>query len=184
MSQIVNLVSVAMQTWLTQKLITEIAVNDPTRANLVKVGRLQVDPVKNAVHVTIEPGDPDAPGSWQHELYTNTLNSQAPYANIFGEVGGREELWWRKFSAEVGCYYVTQGFNQLEANDYAHVVLGRLENAIEQCQTVLGLTDQFGERTHAIYVTKSQLTESGGPPTQYIWRGKVWFQIQTSRSLS
>ena len=76
---------------------------------------------------------------------------------------------------------MTQGFDRDTAREHAHKVLGRAELAIQQCPTLIGMGDEFGEKVKAVYVARSNFTEGGGPPNQFIWRGKIGACLMTTR---
>jgi hypothetical protein len=184
MAQLIHLAVTALSDYLEAQLIT--AITDPTdvsKAIVVKAGRLQDDPTVNFIHILVHPGDPEEPeAGWDHQVVgrgdTDKLGTDIYFPGR--EVGGGT-TWWRRGTIQIGCYFLTQGYNRGEARATAHVVLGRLEKYVESCPGALGLTDQFGETSLALQCVKSRFTESGGPPDQFIWRGKVWFQILTAK---
>jgi hypothetical protein len=53
---------------------------------------------------------------------------------------------------------------------------------IERTQ-VSDLVDEFGEQALMIAVYASTFFEGGGPPSDYIWRGNVYWQVLTSRPM-
>ena len=183
MAQILDMVADNMQTWLQAKLITDICGGDPTLASLVQVGNLQSDPVSDYIHVLVHSGNP-ADSAWEHSLVSYKSADELGTGSKFPafEVGGGGgTLWWRRMSCEVGCYFITQGYNRSLAREYGHKVLGRLEYWIANCTTVTGLTDDYDEQSIQLFMVKSRFTEGGGPPTSFIWLGHVYWQVLTSR---
>lgn len=184
MAQILDMVCNTLDAYLVQKLQTEIPFTDPTRAIMVRTGRLQDDPTVNFIHVLTQSGDPDNPEGWAHN--SARLDVRGQPSMEFGnppylELGGGEGLWWRRMTVQIGCYFTQQGYDRNTAREYAHKVLGRTEFSIQYCPGLVGVKDEFSELVMAVYIAKSNFTEGGGPPDQFIWRGKIGFCLLTSR---
>jgi hypothetical protein len=164
---------------LTRALITEIPTDDPTIASVVKIGRFQDDPTRYPISVAISPGDPEDPN------YRDGIVTLDQMHNIGFEVPAREigggSYWWRRGILQVQCHFVLARYPETIALEHAHNVLGRIELALETTY-LADLTDDFGEHAIVPFVYGNTFFESGGPPADYIWRGKVLWSVLTYRS--
>jgi len=177
MAHIVPMITERLDTWLTTNMQTAYAEDHKLRANLVKVGRFQDNPLNHTVYLAIQGGDADDP------KYKDGIVSLKDFDNIqtnyFGREIGGGQLWWRRGVVQFGCYYT--GDTEDVARNYAYQVLGNLCEYIESA-TVSDLTDEFGERAIKMYVYADTIFEGGGPQVNYVWRGKVYWMCLTERS--
>ena len=176
MSHIVPMILNAMLIHLELKLQTELPSNE--RVGLIKVGRFQENPTKVSTYISLAPGDPDDPN------YQDGIASIKDIENIGLKVDAREigggELWWRRFTATVGCYWIEDRLDEDEALEQSYLVMGRLCNAIPLLN-IGGLIDQFGEEAQYPFLYATTNFEGGGQE-KYIWRGKAKWQVLTYRS--
>lgn len=173
---IVPLILQRYKTALTTALITN--VTGPTQAKLVKIGRFQDDPTIKSIYVAISGGDPDNI-EYRDGIVSLEEMQRIGFAAYPREIGGGQ-MWWRRGVIQVGCYFVVERVNEETAAQYAYDVLGRIENAIEGT-TVIDLVDDFNERAIMGFCFSNSFFESGGPPQDYIWRGKVLWSVLTER---
>jgi hypothetical protein len=168
---------------LTQALITDIPDDDPTKADIVKIGRFQDDPTRYPISISISPGDPEDP-AYRDGIVT-LQNGQQSSQNIGFYVDAREigggEYWYRRGVLQVQCHFVLSRYPETTALTHAHTVLGRVLYTLENTY-VADLTDEFGEHAVVPFVYGNTFFESGGPPADYIWRGKVLWSVLTYRS--
>lgn len=157
---------------------TNISVNDPTYASIVKVGRFQGDPVSTGIYIAVTGGDPEDP------KYRDGIMSLEDMDDIHVKFQAREigggELWWRRFSVDIGCFFINDRFDEEDAAEYAYMVLSRVQNAIDNT-SVNGVVGDDGEMAIKVYNAGNTFFQSGGPPTNYIFRGKVFGQCHTER---
>lgn len=177
-TMIVNLVLDKLLVEITKSMQTDIPVNDTTRAVVVKKGLLQQAKVQNNVAIGIIGGDHEDP-SYRDGIVT--LETMQDISQNFPsrEIGGGQ-LWWRRGVAMIECFYIQQQFTESVAHDQAYAVLGRLLSVIEKIP-MFSLVDSYGERAIKIYCHSNTFFESGGPPNQYIFRGKVFWSVMTER---
>jgi hypothetical protein len=95
------------------------------------------------------------------------------------EIGGGQ-LWWRRGVIMLECFYIQQQYTEDEAFNQAYAVLGRLLSVVEGTPMSY-ITDSYGEKAIKIYCHSNTFFESGGPPNQYIFRGKVFWSAMTER---
>jgi len=163
---------------LTSTMQTSISSSDPTRADIVKIGRFQDDPLANNVYIAISPSDPEKL-DWVDGIVTLDTMKDIGFYMDPREVGGGQ-AWWRRGVVQIGCYFIKEKYNEEKALGYAHTVLSRLLNNIENIN-LTGVVDDFNERAIIMFCYSHHFAESGGPPDQYIWRGKIHWQCLTER---
>jgi len=176
--QIIPMITSALVTSITATCQTAISGSDITRAVSVKRGRWQDDPTRKFVYVTVCGGDPEDP-KFQDGIVSLGTFENISYMMPAREIGGGQ-LWWRRGIIQVGCYFLRQGLDEDDAINAAYVVLGRLQSCIEST-VVSNLTDDFGEHAIQLFCFADSFFESGGPPTSYIFRGRVYWSCLTER---
>lgn len=178
MSEIKHLLILRIAETLSQQAQDPYASADPAKVVHVQPYRFQGDPIDQKIYAYVTDGDPKDPYTMDGRIDAidaDTLGLRVPA----GEIGGGH-LWWRRGRVVFGCYYLADNLEQLPSADYAHIVLGRIETAIERT-IVTDLVDEFGERAHKIFLTSTAFFEGGGPDDQYLWRGEVLWQVLTQR---
>ena len=183
MAHIISILSGALEALLVAACQTAISDDDDSKALLVRAGRLQEDPTKNFVNVLIHPNDPDDMDEWVHEVIGKNITPYSDHGFPIGmyEIGGGEQ-WWRRFTAELKIFYNQKSLTRTQARDNAHLVLGRAEEAIKEGISALAASpDTWGEQAWGAYVRRSRCVERGGPTKDWIWDGKIWVEIGTSK---
>lgn len=193
MAQIVDLIARAYTDYMSAKLRDDLAVDDPTRVEKIRPGRLQEDPTQPDTYLTMHANKPGET-NWRHT--GSTTDTSTPYgiqAQRSGyqvipqfEIGGGM-LWWRRMSAEMGLFYLARSYTRAQAQEIAHMAFGRFEYYLMRANFdndagVLGLTDSFGETALQVYLHSTNYGEGGGPEESFIWRGEFWFDILTERT--
>lgn len=176
MAGIVPLLLNTIYEHLTRVMQTEVAADDPTRVDVVKIGRFQGNPVTNNVHLAISPGDPDKL-EWIDGIVTLESMQNIGFIIDPREVGGGQ-VWWRRGIIEIECFFIREKFTQIEALGHAYTVMSRLQHNVENIDVSL-CVDEFGEQAVKMFLYGHNFSESGGPPKSYIWRGKVYWQCLT-----
>lgn len=171
---IVNLISVAIDDLLTQKLQTEIASSDLSRAVVVKVGLEQQGPTYNTI--LVHQNDPSSPKDWLHNTHSPLRTASGyglratrsePRATMGREyVGSASQddegyyggtLYERAFTIEVKTSLKKRVDRlDLEPTDVGmvnEVVMARAAFTLRQGQYHIGtgqpIEDNFGEATVA-----------------------------------
>ena len=178
--QITYLMLGRLRDHLTQKMMTAVAPDDPTIAKLVKIGLFQDDPTNKNVYLALQGGDHENPTEFDGIITGYRMQREVgidfPYPR---EIGGGQ-VWRRIAIVQIGCYFIRQKFTEEEATQQAYIALGRLLSSIESVD-INGLVDSFGERVIEVFCYGNTFFESGGPPTSYIFRGKVSIAYLTER---
>lgn len=174
LDRLVESVTAAMQTAIDPK-------TDLTYADVVKKGLLQENKTLKNVQIGITGGDHEDPA------YQDGIIDLEKMPNIGIQMPSREigshpiEIWGRRGVARVEVFLIKEGLVESEAHAVAYAVLGRLEATIK-ATSLSGLVDSFGERAlFKPFVYGNTFFESGGPPKQFIFRGKVQWQFYTER---
>jgi hypothetical protein len=165
------LIADALVAQITADMQTAIEEDDPTRANLVRKGRLQEDPEVQAVSVLVHLNDPDDPSQWA-DVVAEDL-SEYPYS-IF---------WRRRLTVAVKAQYTRRyGADRSSVTGRFSTIVSRLRHAILHTD-VGGLTDGFGEGVvlAANPIKKQWVEEGGGPPDQFFWDGAFYLEYITQQ---
>lgn len=160
-----DLISAAMLTLLMQKLRTEVPVDDASRAQVLKGGLLQDDPM--GVVVLVHENDPDEPDSWKHfpVRYRRDTSSTFGQDNLVGRarpvtmggqgmsysslVGGGSRMAY-SFSVEVQVWgdEMDVAMEREDVRKTAAVVMSRVLLALEGAGPTIGtgtlIQDDFG----------------------------------------
>lgn len=160
-------------------LIDNILEDDPARAGIIKLGDLQgePDPDEARISVTLHENDPDKfvggsltsqHGSWEDEIYEV-------------EVGG-VTTYKRRFTVKARCLLDLTMEDLDAARKIASTVRSRIENSLLRI-SFDGLTYE-GERVSKTIMgsdMKSEVFQSGGPPTSYDFFVKIRFELLTTK---
>jgi len=179
MAYIVSLIWQAMITDLKEALFSD----DIVKAGVVKYGRLQDNPQDFITSALVHECDPDDAKGWPHQLAQQS-QVQGPFGDNmmrgFFELGG-SATYLRRFRVDLEIYLTQQDLQREEAKELIDLVSGRAFHALRNSKRIPGLTDQWGE--YAIMcrhgVMKTTMVLHGGPPTSWIGRGNLWFQVHT-----
>lgn len=175
---IINMVIESVNNHLTEILQDDVDTTDSTRAGLVRPGLLQDDPTRFKVIAMTFPNDPDADGQWRSEIVVPNGNG-ADYNPPPYELGGGE-MWYRRFTVQLEMFFGAR-IDRDTSRQLATVILSRAERSIALAPVALG-SDDFGEQGIQTRVMSSTLSQGGGDG-QFIWYGKVWFQVLTGKLL-
>ena len=174
---IVPMITDRIKDHLINQMQTLVDVDDPIRANEVKVGRFQDNPMKFTVYVAVQGGDPENPN------YRDGIVSLKDFDDVSYSVPARGvfdgEAWWRRGIIQFGCYF--KGETEDDSRELSYQVLGRISEGLVTLK-VSDLTDHYGEQAIRIFPYASSIFESGGPKANYVWRGKVYWTCLTGRS--
>ncbi|MCD6347019.1 MAG: hypothetical protein J7L96_06310 [Bacteroidales bacterium] len=164
---------------LTVALIDNVASNDELRADVVKVGRFQENPIKNNVYVAINGGNKDDIDYKDGFTTMSGGSEETAFYMAPREIGGGS-YWWRRGMVDYGLYFVKSNHLEEESMKLAYAFLGRLTKAFEKIK-ISDLVDDYGERGLKLILTNTTFFETGGPKTKYIWRGKLYWSALTNR---
>ena len=158
-------------------------VPDDEIAGVIRGGRLQDNPEKARISLTVHVGDPDKPSNWYDVFFARrdrVLDTHYFEAHA-SEIGGGQ-TWWRRGAVKWEFFGTRSKESRTEARRIAGTIRARIERAINTSVRVPACSDDFDETAVLIMATESSAVEGGGPPNQFIWRGKVLWQALTSKS--
>lgn len=152
----------------------------------VQIGRLQDNPDDLRLSASIIENDFDDPGGWLHERLQQTPIQGPQGPNLlrgYFELSGGD-IWIRRFTVKLDVYLTRTNLSREEAGRIINLALGIVEHRMRNTHSLYGISDEFGEQVSSITkfgVAKSEMVVSGGPPSDWIGRGKVWFEVYTDR---
>lgn len=167
-------------------LIDEIDAEDPTRATVVRAGKLQQNPTAGTgVNVLVWPSDDSDPdelfiGKDTHGLHGPTY-----------EIGGTAYFMMRFRIETLFHFRGLQGDEgRDEARERAQVIHGRIRKTLLQMNlrnlpvhpVTLRATDDFGQTPVAVEIKKYHQTEGGGKG-HFIWTGSMTFGLLAIHSI-
>lgn len=160
---------------------SNVPIDNPVRADVVKIGLLQIDPVKSNIQLGISGGDHDFPDEQDGIVTLRGLpHVGMDLKNMVREVGGGQ-IWMRRGVVQIKCFFINEKFDETKAHEVAYNVLGKVLELMETTP-MTGLVDDFGERfANGPYCYANTFFQSGGPPNQYIFRGKASWAVFTER---
>lgn len=161
---LINLLMDSLADRLQEKLLTE--VTGPTKAGLVRTGKLQDDPTKFKITILIHEGGEE----WPDKINQNFTPAAGIFAGNAYEIGGNSV--WRKYvRIEFQLFYPNQSSRD-SARIKSNVVVARTRNAVHLWQpTELG-KDDFGESCSSAQVVNHWIREGGGVG-DFNWRGEL-----------
>lgn len=182
-NHIVPMIVDALVEGLEQYLIDEVPYSDPTRMNEIRAGRFQQDPNVAWLRASVQGGDLDDP-----DLMDGIVTLREAQAGRTGfyieprEIGGTQ-MWYRRGTVRLELFFIIEQVPEELAREYAYTILGRLQSNLEKIR-ISHLTDDFGEHAIKLFHTQNSMYQSGGPPSSYLWRGKVVWEVLTERDWS
>ena len=174
-TQIVKLILDELLTHLTTELITNIGVAEPSRADVVKLGRVLENPKVKNIRVGIIGGDIDKLDFLDGVVTLEDHKRIGMYV-VTREVGGGT-AWWRRGTCPFHCYFLEGDLTESVAMTYAYEFYGRIQKNIENL-AVSSLTDDFGEQAQKMFLIGASMNYSGGNG-KWIYRGKVLWECLT-----
>ena len=178
MTQIVNLVLDAFVQFYKEQLQDSLPVDDPLRPDIIKKGLLQQEKLESNIQLGVQGGDHDNPEDMDAIVTLDKLPDIGIYVPA-REIGGGQ-IWMRRGVVRVECFYINEQLTEDEAHEQAYNVLGHVMRLVEDAP-INGLVDDFSERAIRAFCYANTYFESGGPPTSFIFRGKVFFAFLTER---
>jgi hypothetical protein len=179
-TQIIAMVLMQIKTFLETAMVEEVALENPTRAVLVKIGRFQDNPISKNVSIAISGGDYENPAFLDARIDDPAMVKDYPFRNLpVGEIGGGH-YWYRRGTINFQCFFVRQRFDEETAMQYAYDFYGRLLHNVELVP-LNNLRDDYLEGpASGVIVESASMFESGGND-RFIWRGKLFWRILTWR---
>ena len=174
-SQIVPKILYTFKNYLDTILIQGVPESDPTRAVVVKLGRVLDNPLQTNISVGITGSDPEDPSLKDMRIdFDDGFKIPSLLAT---EIGG-SCYWWRRGTILFNTFFVRQRFEEEVAFEYAYSFYGRLHQAMDRLNFP-SFSDDYGEQAYPpVYIESSKFVESGGSK-QFIWRGKLIWRVLT-----
>jgi hypothetical protein len=165
---------------LVDKLITVIPDGDPTKANVVRAGKLQNNPTKGTgINVLVWPEEESKPG----KLHTNRESAKGIVSPVY-EIGGGA-FYSHPFRIYLLLHFKAYRGDEgrIEARTQAYVLLSRIRKTLHMMALPTNPNtgqpkDDFGESAIEIQIDDFWMREGGGDG-QFIWRGEISFFFLT-----
>lgn len=161
---------------LEHYLMDEVDEDDASRASIVKIGQLQLDPSRMKISVEVHENDPDDEVHWQHNVIEE--NSAADNLKPRATIGGTRAYWNRRFCLLVNIYM--RGIDREEAGEIKGLVMARIEQMLLDHPQLDGIKDDRGEVALNCYIKRENGILSGNDRLP-IYRHKLWLQATTYR---
>lgn len=169
---IVDLIVEHVQSQLESELITNIPDNDDSQAGIVKIGPLQGDPDPDVARISVEVhhNDPE--------------NIDGPWRDVIEivEIGGTV-TWARRFTVKIRCLLERTREDEATARGIAALVRDRAElTLLKELFTGIQTDDEYVSRGPMATSLKSDMLQGGGPPNEYDFHIKMYFDVYTTRT--
>lgn len=170
-----DLITEGLHTQLNTKLYIE--PDDAAKAGIVRPGRLQADPTKTRISVTIHPGGED----WPDELNTQAkgpgIHSPTYVLGGSNAAYGHSQYWRRRFIIEFNIFFTS--VNRATTRKRAQVVFSRAAHALITWDIgAVVARDSFGEKPFFLQVSEIWMSEGGGDDN-FNWRGEIYIECLT-----
>lgn len=155
--------------------IDDIAVDDPTRVGLVFFGRYANSVVVKKIVIEVHPQHPLGPEQEARKSSQGDIQRDGYEWNLPPETIGGVRFRWYRGAIQIR-YHLKM--DREEALSIIQVVVERVRQVLETKQSLIGISDDFGNRIHAFEVTDdySYTNEAGDPSTERVfmdWRALV-----------
>lgn len=172
-SQVITKFLHTMTEYLTTVLIDAVPEEDPTRAVVIKLGRVLENPLKKNISVSVQAGDPEDLNFMDKRI---DFDDEFKIGSLLAQEIGGGCYWWRRGIVMYNAFFVRQRYREERAFEYAYSFYGRLHKAMDR-MSFIPIEDDFGEKLFSpVYVESVRFTESGGD-NQFIWRGKLRWRV-------
>lgn len=166
---------VAMKDVLQAACIDDIDPADDALVGLVVLGRYASSVVVKKVVVEVHPQHPLGPEREERKSSQGDIQRDGYEWNLPPETIGGARFRWYRGAVQIR-YHLKM--DREEALAIIQVVVERVRQALETSTSLIGITDDFNNRVHALEVTDdySYTNESGDPATERVfvdWRALV-----------
>lgn len=164
---------------LTTYCIDNVPTRDPSRVSVIKAGRYQESPNSANLRLSVQGGDLDDPELMDSIFDPEVHKNMMAFTIDSREIGGTQ-MWVRRGVVRFELFLITEQLDFHHSRDIAYTILGRVQQNIESIN-VSDLYDDYGEHAVKLFSTQNSFFQSGGPPSSYLYRGKVRWDCLTER---
>ena len=165
---------------LTTYTIDNVETRDPARVSEIKAGRFQESPNNANLRLSVQGGDLDNP-DYMDSIYEGERHEGDLAFRIHSREIGGTQTWVRRGVVRLELFLITEQLNEPDSREISYTILGRVQGNLERI-VVSDLYDDFGEHAIKLFSTQSSFFQSGGPPSSYLYRGKVLWDCLTERN--
>jgi len=172
---IMGVLCAAMKASLQKACIDDVPADDPSRAGLVVLGRYTASVTTKKIVVEVHPQHPLGPERQDRRSSQGGIQREGYEWNLPPETIGGARFRWDRGTVQIR-YHLRM--DREEAVNIIQATAERVKQALASDETLIGLTDDFGNRIHALEVTDdySYTNEAGDPATERVfvdWRALV-----------
>lgn len=150
-----------------------VGVPDDYKPTSIRQGLSQEDPVKRRIAILVNPGDADdqsSKPSWASSAARGENLFELPTREVDG--GG---FWWLRYSVDIDVYLIQTKEDRETARKIGMFVFDRAWKSLDY--KYFSVSSDDGQSAFMSIVERHAPYESGGPPTSFIWRGKLFVQV-------
>lgn len=177
--QAVNMILGAIVNRLVKDFQTGLEKTDPMYAHIIKRGLLQTSKLDKFVQMGVQGGDHENPNWVDGILTLEELPNWGMKIPTYEVGGGR--MWLRRGVVKLEIYYIPKQLSEDDAHEQAYDIMGKLQESIDKINLSTLGADSYGEIPSLIQCIGNSYFESGGPPSSYIFRGKVLWACLTEK---
>jgi hypothetical protein len=164
-----------MKTVLQAACIDDIDAADDALVGLVMLGKYQASITVKKIVIEVHPQHPLGPERQERKSGQADVQRDGYEWNLPPETIGGARFRWYRGTVQIR-YHLKM--DREEALAIIQVVVERVRQALETNASLIGITDDFGNRIHALEVTDdySYTNEAGDPATERVfvdWRALV-----------
>lgn len=168
----------AMKAALQAACIDNVDPSDDSRATRVVIGRYVGSITRDKIVLEVHTKHPLGPERDERRSTQGTEQTDARTWDLPPETLGGSRFRWERGTVQIRYHLRT---SREDAVDIIEAVTTRVKHTLETEQSLIGITDDFGRRIHALEVTDdySYTNEAGNPATERAfvdWRALVSYQ--------
>jgi len=177
---IVPMILNAIRDEIYQKCILEMPLVDgaqnPYALSEVKVGRYYQDPQKALFRASVIHGDLEDSEYPDGIFKRTTMRRSIAMDFIDREIGGGE-TWLRRGTVRYELFFLGIKRDEEETREIAYTMANNIFEAVRGMSIHTVKADN--EHAHNIFVVVANMLQTGGPPSSWIFRGKMYWEVQT-----
>ena len=150
---------------------------NPYKLSKVKVGRFYEDPTSAPYRIAVLHGDLED-SSYPDSIFKRATHQRTIAMNYPSREIGGGQVWLRRGTVRME-FYIFAGDSEDEAREKAYTMANNVLEAVES-MAVAGIKTTL-ESAHEIFVVSTEMLQTGGPPASWIYRGKLYWEVQTER---
>lgn len=141
-----------------------------------KVGRYYQDPKIAAFRASVIHGDLEET-SYPDGIFERITHRRKLAVKFESREIGGGEVWLRRGTVRLEFFFMGKKYSEEDAREAAYIMADNVFNAVRDMPIHLVKVDN--EHAHNMFVVASEMLQTGGPPSDWIFRGKLYWEVQT-----